>query len=178
MTVSLQLCNSLLHPELREAVQTFIKFDVESAGGRLRQEPSFRRQRVCSCMPRLPTRSWKPQMRHQQWQAFRHRPQFRQQGKKVLHLPRLPPPPPNATPAASPYAGLPTIFTVLGKLGLELKRQDFRTSHSLSPNHCGSSVRLSTNQTLNRSALRRLGIARRTVSFSENLRSQRAEPIM
>ena len=36
---------------------------------------------------------------------------------------RLPPPPPNATPAANPFAGLPTIFTVLGKLGLELKRQ-------------------------------------------------------
>ena len=34
MTVSLQLCNSLLHPELRKAVQAFIKFDVESAGGR------------------------------------------------------------------------------------------------------------------------------------------------
>jgi uncharacterized protein (TIGR03435 family) len=37
---------------------------------------------------------------------------------------RLPPPPPNATPAANPFAGLPTIFTVLGKLGLELKRQE------------------------------------------------------
>jgi uncharacterized protein (TIGR03435 family) len=37
---------------------------------------------------------------------------------------RLPPPPPNATPAANPFVGLPTIFTVLGKLGLELKRQD------------------------------------------------------
>ena len=37
---------------------------------------------------------------------------------------RLPPPPPNAAPAANPFAGLPTIFTVLGKLGLELKRQD------------------------------------------------------
>jgi len=36
---------------------------------------------------------------------------------------RLPPPPPNTTPAANPFAGLPTIFTVLGKLGLELKRQ-------------------------------------------------------
>jgi len=36
---------------------------------------------------------------------------------------RLPPPPPNATPAVNPFAGLPTIFTVLGKLGLELKRQ-------------------------------------------------------
>ena len=39
---------------------------------------------------------------------------------------RLPPPPPNATLAANPFArfaGLPTIFTVLGKLGLELKRQ-------------------------------------------------------
>jgi len=37
---------------------------------------------------------------------------------------RLPPPPPNATPAENPFAGLPTIFTVLGKLGLELKRQE------------------------------------------------------
>jgi uncharacterized protein (TIGR03435 family) len=37
---------------------------------------------------------------------------------------RLPPPPPNATQAANPFTGLPTIFTVLSKLGLELKRQD------------------------------------------------------
>ncbi len=37
---------------------------------------------------------------------------------------RLPPPPANATPAVNPFAGLPTIFTVLGKLGLELKRQE------------------------------------------------------
>jgi uncharacterized protein (TIGR03435 family) len=37
---------------------------------------------------------------------------------------RLPPPPPNATAAANPFAGLPTIFTVLGKLGLELMRQE------------------------------------------------------
>ncbi len=37
---------------------------------------------------------------------------------------RLPPPPPNAAPAANPFAGLPTIFTVLGKLGLELDRQE------------------------------------------------------
>src|SRR5205823_9595632 len=37
---------------------------------------------------------------------------------------RLPPPPPNATPAVNPFAGLPTIFAVLGKLGLELKRQE------------------------------------------------------
>jgi uncharacterized protein (TIGR03435 family) len=37
---------------------------------------------------------------------------------------RLPPPPPNATPAVNPFAGLPTIFTVLGKLGLQLKRQE------------------------------------------------------
>ena len=34
---------------------------------------------------------------------------------------RPPPPPPNATLAVNPFAGLPTIFTVLGKLGLELK---------------------------------------------------------
>ena len=37
---------------------------------------------------------------------------------------RLPPPPPNATPAVNPFAGLRTIFTVLGRLGLELKRQE------------------------------------------------------
>jgi uncharacterized protein (TIGR03435 family) len=40
---------------------------------------------------------------------------------------RLPPLPPNSTPAVNPFArfaGLPTIFTVLGKLGLELKRQE------------------------------------------------------
>ena len=37
---------------------------------------------------------------------------------------RLPPPPPNAVPGPSPFAGLPTIFTVLGRLGLELHRQD------------------------------------------------------
>jgi uncharacterized protein (TIGR03435 family) len=37
---------------------------------------------------------------------------------------RLPPPPPNSTPDANHFAGLPTIFTVLGKLGLELKRQE------------------------------------------------------
>jgi hypothetical protein len=27
-------------------------------------------------------------------------------------------------PAANPFVGLPTIFTVLGKLGLELKQQE------------------------------------------------------
>jgi uncharacterized protein (TIGR03435 family) len=37
---------------------------------------------------------------------------------------RLPPPPPNSTPDVNAFAGLPTIFTVLGKLGLELKRQE------------------------------------------------------
>ena len=37
---------------------------------------------------------------------------------------RLPPPPPNAAPGMNPFAGLPTIFTVLGKLGLELHRQE------------------------------------------------------
>jgi uncharacterized protein (TIGR03435 family) len=43
---------------------------------------------------------------------------------------RLPPPPPNATPAPRPSSdrdvrapALPTIFSVLGKLGLELNRQ-------------------------------------------------------
>jgi uncharacterized protein (TIGR03435 family) len=37
---------------------------------------------------------------------------------------RLPPPPPGVNPARNPFAGLPTIFAVLGKLGLELKRQE------------------------------------------------------
>lgn len=37
---------------------------------------------------------------------------------------RLPPPPPNAAQGPNPFAALPTIFTVLGKLGLELHRQD------------------------------------------------------
>jgi uncharacterized protein (TIGR03435 family) len=37
---------------------------------------------------------------------------------------RLPPPPPGTTLAGDPFAGLPTIFTVLGKLGLELRRQE------------------------------------------------------
>jgi uncharacterized protein (TIGR03435 family) len=44
---------------------------------------------------------------------------------------RLPPPPPNAAPSVQPSGGrdmsapvFPTIFTVLGKLGLELKRQE------------------------------------------------------
>ncbi len=37
---------------------------------------------------------------------------------------RLPPPPPGVTPSGDPFAGLPTIFTVLRKLGLELKRQE------------------------------------------------------
>jgi len=36
---------------------------------------------------------------------------------------RLPPPPPHAPPDANHFAGLPTIFTVLSKLGLELNRQ-------------------------------------------------------
>ena len=37
---------------------------------------------------------------------------------------RLPPPPPGPSPTANPFAGLPTIFTVLDKLGLELHRQE------------------------------------------------------
>ena len=37
---------------------------------------------------------------------------------------RLPPPPPGTTPAGNPFAGLPTIFEVLDKFGLELKRQE------------------------------------------------------
>ena len=36
---------------------------------------------------------------------------------------RLPPPPPGNPPAAS-FDNFPTIFTVLRKLGLELKQQD------------------------------------------------------
>ena len=37
---------------------------------------------------------------------------------------RLPPPPPGATPNPDIFASLPTIFTVLGSLGLELHRQE------------------------------------------------------
>jgi uncharacterized protein (TIGR03435 family) len=37
---------------------------------------------------------------------------------------RLPPPPPGVAATANPFAGLPTIFTVLNKLGLELKLQE------------------------------------------------------
>jgi len=37
---------------------------------------------------------------------------------------RLPPPPPNAPPDVNHFAGLPTIFAILGKLGLELNRQE------------------------------------------------------
>jgi uncharacterized protein (TIGR03435 family) len=37
---------------------------------------------------------------------------------------RLPPPPPNTTLGANVFACLPGIFTVLGKLGLELHRQE------------------------------------------------------
>jgi uncharacterized protein (TIGR03435 family) len=37
---------------------------------------------------------------------------------------RLPPPPPNSSPDVNAFAGLPTIFSVLNKLGLELKRQE------------------------------------------------------
>jgi uncharacterized protein (TIGR03435 family) len=37
---------------------------------------------------------------------------------------RLPPPPSNTTPDPNYFAGLPTLFAVLGKLGLELKRQE------------------------------------------------------
>ena len=37
---------------------------------------------------------------------------------------RLPPPPPGASPDVNHFAGLPTIFTILGKLGLELRRQE------------------------------------------------------
>jgi uncharacterized protein (TIGR03435 family) len=37
---------------------------------------------------------------------------------------RLPPPPPNSTRDVNAFAGLPTIFSVLGKLGLELKPEE------------------------------------------------------
>ncbi len=37
---------------------------------------------------------------------------------------RLPPPPPNVTAVANPFAGLPTIFTVLSNLGLDLKQEE------------------------------------------------------
>src|SRR4030095_5960028 len=45
---------------------------------------------------------------------------------------RLPPLPPNSTPDVNAFAGLPTIFSVLGKLGLELKRQEGILSHTQS----------------------------------------------
>jgi uncharacterized protein (TIGR03435 family) len=38
---------------------------------------------------------------------------------------QLPPPPPNSTPDVNAFASLPTIFSVLGKLGLELERQEY-----------------------------------------------------
>jgi uncharacterized protein (TIGR03435 family) len=37
---------------------------------------------------------------------------------------RLPPPPPGTNTAVNPFAGLPTLFTVLEKLGLDLKRAE------------------------------------------------------
>lgn len=37
---------------------------------------------------------------------------------------RLPAPPPHASAPVNPFASLPSIFTVLGKLGLELERQE------------------------------------------------------
>lgn len=37
---------------------------------------------------------------------------------------RLPPPPPGATPDTNPFASLPSIFTVLGTLRLELHRRE------------------------------------------------------
>jgi hypothetical protein len=37
---------------------------------------------------------------------------------------RLPPPPPNSLPDVNAFADLPTIFAVLGNVGLELKRQE------------------------------------------------------
>jgi uncharacterized protein (TIGR03435 family) len=37
---------------------------------------------------------------------------------------RLPPPPPNTNLTVNPFASLPTIFMVLGKLGLELRPQE------------------------------------------------------
>jgi len=37
---------------------------------------------------------------------------------------RLPPPPPDARPDVNYFAGLPTIFAILGKLGLNLHRQE------------------------------------------------------
>jgi len=37
---------------------------------------------------------------------------------------RLPPPPPSGNPPAAGFEDLPTIFTVLRKLGLELKQEE------------------------------------------------------
>jgi hypothetical protein len=57
----------------------------------LRSEPSFRRQRFCSCMRRLPRRSWKPQPRPVKGgtrQPFR-RESLRQQESSSMVLSRL-----------------------------------------------------------------------------------------
>src|SRR5260370_35853189 len=57
----------------------------------LPQEPSFRRQGFCSCMRRLPRRSWKPQPRPVKGgtrQPFRREP-IRQQESSSMVLSRL-----------------------------------------------------------------------------------------
>jgi uncharacterized protein (TIGR03435 family) len=46
------------------------------------------------------------------------------EGWKPMRLPPPPPGPRTPSMAADPFDGLPTIFTVLGKLGLELTRQE------------------------------------------------------
>ena len=55
------------------------------------------------------------------------------EGWAPMRLPPPPPPPPAGSPPpgippAAPFAGLPTIFTVLRKLGLELKQQEATVS--------------------------------------------------
>jgi hypothetical protein len=51
------------HPELRKAVQASSNLMSSLLEAGLRQEPSFRRRGTCSCMRRLPRRSWKPRPR-------------------------------------------------------------------------------------------------------------------
>jgi len=81
------------HPRIRKAVQNFIKFDVESAGGR----PSaraffFRRQGFCSGMPSSPQTILETPAeaseRRERGQPFR-RESLRQQESSSMALSRL-----------------------------------------------------------------------------------------
>jgi hypothetical protein len=79
------------HPELRKAVQNSSNLTSRLLEAGLSQEPSFRRQGFCSCMRRLPRRSWKPQPRPVKGgmrQPFR-RESLRQQESSSMVLSRL-----------------------------------------------------------------------------------------